>query len=122
MAKGIVTKLGWSKVVHSLTGVWHSATNGNFVGDLATELGNVVQDIDVNYKFSGYSEDMDIVTSDFNVEVKLGVKMKLAQSSKNQAYAKVQGKGYILYMPEATDAQINEAVKQKTTKKKLIDD
>ena len=38
--------------------------------------------------------------------------MKLTQSLKNLEYAKSQGKGYVLYMPKATTAQINEAKKQ----------
>ncbi len=41
--------------------------------------------------------------------------MKLTQSLKNLDYAKSQGKGYILYMPKATTAQINEAAKQGVT-------
>jgi len=76
--------LGWaSKSAHAMTRVWHSATDGNFVGGLANRLGNVVQDIDVNYSFSGGAGDVDIMTSQFNIEVKSGGKMKLTQSLKN---------------------------------------
>ncbi len=54
VASGLVGKLGWaSKIAHTLTGVWYSATDGDFVGSLASRLGNIVEDIDVNYKFSG---------------------------------------------------------------------
>jgi len=52
------------------------------------------------------------MTSKFNIEVKSGGKMKLTQSLKNLEYAKSQGKGYILYMPNATSAQMKEAAKQ----------
>jgi RHS repeat-associated protein len=112
VAAGLVSKLGWgAKKVHSLTGVWHSATDGNFVGTLATKIGNFVQDIDVNYRFSGGSGDVDIMTANFNIEVKSGKKMDLKQSIKNSEFAKSQGKGYILYMPTATNNQIKEAQK-----------
>jgi len=103
---------GGTTRAHSLTGVWHSGTDGNFVGSLANKLGNVIQDIDVNFKFSGGAGDVDIMTSKFNIEVKSGGKMKLTQSLKNLEYAKSQGKGYILYMPNATSAQTKEAAKQ----------
>ncbi|WP_231847478.1 RHS repeat domain-containing protein [Flavobacterium branchiophilum] len=113
VAKGLVTKLGMAaKKVHSLTGVWHSATDGNFVGKLANQLGELVDDIDVNYKFSGGAGDVDISTKNFNIEVKSGNKMKLNQSHKNSQYAKDQGKGYLLYMPKATKKQIQEAANQ----------
>ncbi|AIL46813.1 hypothetical protein HZP84_13105 [Elizabethkingia anophelis] len=38
--------------------------------------------------------------------------MKLTQSLKNSEYAKSKGKGYILYMPKATEKQIFDASKK----------
>jgi RHS repeat-associated protein len=124
VAKGLVEKLGWSpRKSHSITGLWHSATDGNFVGDLANRLGDVVEDIDVNYEFAGGSGDIDILTSKINIEVKSGGKMKLKQSAKNQNYAKSTGKGYILYMPKATKTQIaaasNKGITVYTTEEQL---
>jgi hypothetical protein len=116
VASGLVGKLGWaSKRAHAMTGVWHSATDGNFVGSLANRLGNVVQDIDVNFKFSGGAGDVDIMTSKFNIEVKSGKSPNLTQSLKNLEYAKSQGKGYILYMPKANKAQVYDAAKNGIT-------
>jgi hypothetical protein len=93
-ASGLVSKLNWSaKRAHSIAGVWHSATDGNFVGGLATTIGNVVEDIDVDYSFSGGSGDVDIVTSKFNVEVKSGLKMKLTQYLKKPRLCKNTGEG-----------------------------
>ena len=91
---------------------WHSATDGNYVGSLANRLGKSVLAIDVEYKFSGGAGDVDILTAGFNVEVKSGGKMKLTQSLKNMEYAKSQGQEYILFMPDATTAQMKEAVKK----------
>ena len=95
-----------------LTGVWHSATDGNFVGNLANNLGTVVDNIDVPIPNNG--GDIDILTkTNFHIEVKSGKnKMKLPQSHRNMEYAKSQGRQYILYMPNATTAQIREATKQ----------
>lgn len=77
-----------------------SRSNGRLsVGDLATRLGNVVEDIDVNYKFSGGAGDVDILTSSFNVEVKSGGKMKLTQSLKNLEYARAKAKGTYYICP-----------------------
>ncbi|BBQ06273.1 hypothetical protein EAVNVH72_00925 [Elizabethkingia anophelis] len=44
--------------------------------------------------------------------MKSGNKMKLTQSLKNSEYAKSKGKGYILYMPKATEKQIFDASKK----------
>ncbi len=41
--------------------------------------------------------------------MKSGNKMKLTQSLKNSEYAKSEGKGYILYMPKATEKQSFDA-------------
>jgi hypothetical protein len=116
VASMLSSKMGLaSKTIKQLTGVWHSATDGNFVGNLANKLGNVVEDIDMNYKFSGGAGDVDIVTKTMNIEVKSGNKMKLTQSLKNAEYAKSQGKSYGLYMPNATKAQVTEASQQGVT-------
>jgi hypothetical protein len=108
-------KIAVAQKAHVSPRVWHSETDGNFVGSLANRLGNVVEDIDVNFKFSGGAGDVDIMTSKYNIEVKSGGKMKLTQSLKNMEYAKSQDKGYILYMPNATSAQMKEASKKGIT-------
>ena len=73
VASMLSAKMGLgAKTIHNLTGVWHSATDGNFVGNLANKLGKVVDDIDVDYKFSGGAGDVDISTKNFNIEVKSG--------------------------------------------------
>jgi hypothetical protein len=116
VARGLRSKLGWSaKETKAVTGEWFSTTDNNFVGNIANKLGNAVEDIDMNFSFSGGKGDVDIVTSKFNIEVKSGKSMKLRQSHKNLKFANSQGKGYILYMPKATKAQINEATKQGIT-------
>jgi hypothetical protein len=123
IAGGLVGKLGWAaKSAHALTGVWHSITDGNFVGSLATKLGNVVEDIDVNFKFSGGEGDVDIITSGFNIEVKSGKSPNLNQSFKNSEYAQSQGKGYILYMPRANRAQVYDAAKKGITILRTLDE
>ncbi|PLK43913.1 hypothetical protein [Emticicia sp. TH156] len=116
VASGLVRKLGWaSKAAHSITGVWHSGTDGNFAGAVANKLGDVVEDVDVNFEFSGGKGDIDIVTKTFNIEVKSGKSPNLSQSLKNLEYSKNQGKGYILYMPKANRAQIYDAAKRGVT-------
>jgi len=84
-------------------------SDNNFVGSLATTLGDVVQDIDVNFNYSNLTGDVDIMTAKFNIEVKSGTSPKFTQSLKNAEYAKSQGKGYILYMPKATKSQVRVA-------------
>ena len=95
---------------------WVTTQDNNFTGKLATRLqdsGKVrVEGVDVDYSFGQRNGDLDIVTSKYNVEVKSGIgrnKLKLNQSKKNLEYSQSQGKGYILYSPKATRAQIKVA-------------
>ncbi|EQB91766.1 hypothetical protein C874_11255 [Elizabethkingia anophelis 502] len=98
--------------VSSFFRTWETTTDGNFVGSLATRLGRAVEAVDQPFSFSGGAGDVDIVTKAYNIEVKSGNKMKLTQSLKNSEYAKSKGKGYILYMPKATEKQIFDASKK----------
>lgn len=108
-----VTRL--SEVVIRPEKVWFTAKDGNFVGKLATKIGGKVKAVDEPYRMDWQHGDVDISTNLWNIEVKSGSKMKLTQSLKNKRYADSQGKGYLLYMPKATDTQIVQAAREGIT-------
>ena len=98
-----------------------SARDNNFTGSLANRLGpGRVKAVEQDYSFTDskgarQSGDIDLVGNRNNVEVKSGGKMDLTQSLKNKEYSSSQGKGYYLFMPKATGAQIRDAARKGIT-------
>ena len=93
---------------------WTINTSDPLVGELANSIDlslgkGTVKGVGLPYDGEFGSGDIDISLENTNIEVKSGQKMKLTQSLKNAAQANSEGKGYYLYMPNATSAQIREA-------------
>lgn len=92
--------------------VWVSIKDNNFTGALAKRLGSKVLDVDKDFEHNGQTGDIDMVTEEYNIEVKSGKRMKLTQSEKNKSYTETQDKKYFIFMPQATSVQIRDAKKK----------